>query len=52
MVNRYETVFIVTPVLSEEQMKETVRNHLHQQLGYAKTRLSYSEKEHRILLSH
>ena len=23
MVNRYETVFIVTPVLSEDQMKET-----------------------------
>ena len=38
MVNRYETVFIVTPVLSEEQMKETVEkytNFLHQQLGYA-----------------
>ena len=25
MVNRYETVFIVTPVLSEEQMKEAVK---------------------------
>ncbi|MFO7721652.1 MAG: 30S ribosomal protein S6 [Bacteroidales bacterium] len=25
MVNRYETVFILTPVLSEEQMKETVK---------------------------
>ena len=24
MVNQYETVFIATPVLSEEQMKETV----------------------------
>ncbi len=24
MVNHYETVFIMTPVLSEEQMKETV----------------------------
>ncbi len=24
MVNQYETVFIMTPVLSEEQMKETV----------------------------
>jgi ribosomal protein S6 len=27
MVNRYETVFIVTPVLSEEQMKETVEKY-------------------------
>jgi small subunit ribosomal protein S6 len=25
MVNQYETVFIMTPVLSEEQMKETVQ---------------------------
>ncbi len=25
MINRYETVFILTPVLSEEQMKETVK---------------------------
>ncbi len=28
MVNRYETVFIVTPVLSEEQMKETVEKYI------------------------
>ena len=27
MVNRYETVFIVTPVLSEDQMKETVKKY-------------------------
>ena len=27
MLNRYETVFIVTPVLSEEQMKETVKKY-------------------------
>ena len=27
MVNRYETVFIVTPVLSDEQMKETVKKY-------------------------
>ena len=27
MVNRYETVFIVTPVLSEDQMKETVEKY-------------------------
>ena len=27
MVNQYETVFIVTPVLSEEQMKETVEKY-------------------------
>ena len=25
MLNQYETVFILTPVLSEEQMKETVK---------------------------
>lgn len=25
MMNQYETVFIMTPVLSEEQMKETVK---------------------------
>ena len=25
MVNQYETVFIMTPVLSEDQMKETVQ---------------------------
>ena len=27
MVKQYETVFIVTPVLSEEQMKETVKKY-------------------------
>ena len=27
MVKQYETVFIVTPVLSEEQMKETVQKY-------------------------
>ena len=27
MVNQYETVFIVTPVLSEDQMKETVKKY-------------------------
>ena len=27
MVNQYETVFIVTPVLSDEQMKETVEKY-------------------------
>ena len=27
MLNRYETVFIVTPVLSEDQMKETVEKY-------------------------
>ena len=25
MINRYETVFILTPVLSDDQMKETVK---------------------------
>ncbi len=28
MVNQYETVFIVTPVLSEDQMKETVKKYV------------------------
>ena len=27
MVKQYETVFIATPVLSEEQMKETVKKY-------------------------
>lgn len=27
MVNQYETVFIVTPVLSDDQMKETVKKY-------------------------
>ena len=27
MLNQYETVFILTPVLSEEQMKETVKKY-------------------------
>ncbi|MFT4662270.1 MAG: small subunit ribosomal protein S6 [Ulvibacter sp.] len=27
MVNRYETVFILTPVLSEEQTKDAVKNY-------------------------
>ena len=27
MVNQYETVFIMTPVLSEDQMKETVKKY-------------------------
>ena len=27
MVNQYETVFIATPVLSEDQMKETVKKY-------------------------
>ncbi len=27
MLNQYETVFIMTPVLSEEQMKETVEKY-------------------------
>ena len=28
-MNQYETVFILTPVLSDEQMKETARNRFH-----------------------
>ncbi len=27
MINQYETVFIVTPVLSDDQMKETVKKY-------------------------
>ena len=27
MINQYETVFIMTPVLSEDQMKETVKKY-------------------------
>lgn len=33
MVNQYETVFIMTPVLSEEQMKETVKKFKDYLLG-------------------
>ena len=36
MVNQYETVFIMTPVLSDEQMKETVkkfRDHITEKGG-------------------
>lgn len=28
MINQYETVFIVTPVLSDDQMKETVKKYM------------------------
>jgi small subunit ribosomal protein S6 len=34
MLNQYETVFIMTPVLSEEQMKETVEKYQ----GYLKSK--------------
>jgi small subunit ribosomal protein S6 len=33
MVNQYETVFIMTPVLSDEQMKETVKKFKDYLLG-------------------
>ena len=38
-MNQYETVFILTPVLSDEQMKET-----------AEDGLCYSEEVYRFLL--
>ena len=28
-MNQYETVFILTPVLSDEQMKEAVKKYFH-----------------------
>ena len=40
MVNRYETVFIVTPVLSEEQMKETVEKYTNF-LNWGMRKLAY-----------
>ena len=55
-MNQYETVFILTPVLSDEQMKEAVkkyedfltrpwcRNGTSRELGHAKTCLSNPEK--------
>ena len=41
-MNQYETVFILTPVLSDEQMKEG--------LGIEEDGLCYSEEVYRFLL--
>jgi len=46
MLNQYETVFICTPVLSEPQVKETVKK---LRLGNEKTGLPHSEKIYRLL---
>ncbi len=42
MLKRYETVFIATPVLSDEQMKETVKK-LHDFLKKNKANLVHDE---------
>ncbi len=42
MLKRYETVFIATPVLSDEQMKETVKK-LHDFLKKNKAKLVHDE---------
>ena len=61
-MNHYETVFIMNPVLSEDQVKETVkryisylktnkaRNYIRGELGIKKIKIRYSEKEIRLLL--
>jgi len=42
MTNRYETVFILTPVLSEQQAKETVKSYTSM-LKSAKAKVTHSE---------
>ena len=58
-MNQYETVFILTPVLSDEQMKETVADSAYRQrcgnperrdLGIEEDGLRYSEEIDRFLL--
>ena len=46
-MNQYETVFILTPVLSDVQMKEAVEK--FKGMGTEKAGLSYSEEVHRFL---
>ena len=56
-MNKYETVFILTPVLSDDQMKETVEkfkkvltdNGCTRELGTAQARISHREQEHWFL---
>jgi len=62
-MKRYETVFILTPVLSEDQAAETVEkfknflkekkscNQARRELGLEKISLSYSEEIYRVLYS-
>ena len=64
MANQYETVFIMTPVLSDDQMKETVAKYqkllndkgaeivFENNWGLEKTGVSDPEKVHRVLLPH
>ena len=47
-MNQYETVFILTPVLSDEQMKETVAK--FKDLGTEEDGLRYPEEIYRFLL--
>ena len=47
-MNQYETVFILTPVLSDEQMKETAAK--RRGLGIEEDGLCYSEEVYRFLL--
>ena len=52
-MNQYETVFILTPVLSDEQMKETAakfKKVLTDGLGIEEDGLCYSEEVYRFLL--
>jgi ribosomal protein S6 len=53
MANHYETVFILTPVLSEEQAKEAVGKYKkllsRRKLGPAQTGVSHSKEKHRVL---
>ena len=52
-MNQYETVFILTPVLSDDQMKEAVakfKNLLTENLGIEKNGLCYPEEINGFLL--
>ena len=59
-MNNYETVFIVTPVLSDAQVQEVADKfqgvitenggQIVNKEGPSQARLSYSEKDHRFLL--
>lgn len=63
-MNNYETVFIMTPVLSEEQMRETVKKFTkslkdngskignEEYWGLKKLKYTIQKKKHRILLLH
>ena len=63
-MNHYETVFILNPVLSEDQMKETVQKFTkllkeskakiiaEEHWGLKKDGLQYPEEKNRFLLSY